>query len=437
VFEELLFEHLLKTLLSSFGNGQLSKELACKIIWTTGRVAHNRIDPTSNWSYNHPRKIIYQFCSSLPRSDGWVDVVLQTLASLVTDVIYPTEDAHHIHGDANWVYKVLNSFPTAVEQDNQDGWDSRTIAGVSSLLNALLHYHAPPHKENIHVLLRALLIPGDTALTAASLLLRDDVVDWFQDDDEMWSILRKASFWSSLVQVAQQSTSVYPIGVFFIQMGFHLAERPDWHLHIREELCSWIEIYFQTEWDVAEKYNSVLSRVWHPETGGYEFSNNGEKALGLPYAILCQVWKEIDFSTPEGVNKSVPLLRSTILVALRQSYVDWKKDQGPVTYKITLNFKTTFLVPLRDSLIHAAVAAKKMSVSSLSASEELSSQDKTTLQCIGKILEDLINKMPIPAGPEEPDMGGQYWRNLQMQFDQDISALKSSLKGSVAKVEAP
>ncbi|KAJ7484207.1 hypothetical protein FB451DRAFT_1231784 [Mycena latifolia] len=109
-------------------------------------------------------------------------------------------------------------------------------------------------------------------------------------------------------------------------MGHILARQPEWRGEIRPGLCTWIVVFFQVKWRdtlntqaSVERYNSVLTKIWNPDTGGYHFINDVEKAVGLSCAALSNLWEGFDFTATESLAKSVPWLRSTCLVVLRST----------------------------------------------------------------------------------------------------------------------
>ncbi|KAJ7613267.1 hypothetical protein DFH06DRAFT_1307943 [Mycena polygramma] len=208
-FQAELFEHLFETLALSLQARQLSMDTAANIIYTTGRVSSESANNVWVHDFHNQRRqsIVYRFCSSIPQSDGWLGATL-SIGLLVGSHNYLM--GHRISRDPRWIYKALEN--VAIPAEDHDRWDSRTVSGVSSLLDALLCHGAPPTKDHIHVLLQALSIPGDLSENAR-LLLRGNALTWLSQDDELWTILQQRSVSPSLVRlggmnIAPQSFSI-------------------------------------------------------------------------------------------------------------------------------------------------------------------------------------------------------------------------------------
>jgi hypothetical protein len=176
-------------------------DTAANIMYTTGRLASESENNVWAHDFHNSRRqsILYRFCSSIPESDGWVGAVL-SVGLLAGSHNYLM--GHRTSRDPGWIYKTLES--VAVPAEDHDRWDSRTMSGVSSLLDALLCHGAPPTKDHLHVLLQALSIPGDLAENAR-LLLRGNALTWLDQDDELWTILQKGSVSPSLIRLGGMS----------------------------------------------------------------------------------------------------------------------------------------------------------------------------------------------------------------------------------------
>jgi hypothetical protein len=336
---------------------------------------------------------------------------------------YPSAE-YHGHEDFSWVYKAME----IVSVDFQDDWDKNTIAGVSGLLNALLYYGSPPLKQHIHLVLRALSTPGDISHDAARLLVQDNILQWFQEN-ETKSILQTACVWSSFMRSSQQNTADFRFRREVLRMGHGLANIPSWMAQIREELCSWIILLFGADsratrggglLTIAHEYNSVLQDIWTPDTGGYQFIDRGEEAYGLTFIVLSKAWKNIDFASPKSMKKSLRLLCATRWVVARAEYRNEAKDE--VTH-LSERFNTAFSVPLHNSLMQAAARARDMIRISAGAG------DTKVLENIAKML-DVVNKTHGP-GEKEDEQG------LPFQFENEIGDLEDWLQTSSALVESP
>ncbi|KAF7348702.1 hypothetical protein MVEN_01389000 [Mycena venus] len=210
-FQSTLLGHIFNGILTHLEIKKISMHTTARIIDTTGRLARkegNYVWHYSN-SYSDRQSMIHQFCSSLPQTDGWVDVVLAT--GLLTETYYP--DIASCSGNTLWIYKALESVNKSTE-DYQ--WDSRTPKWA---------------------------VPGPISTSAACLLLQDNVADWYRDD-QMSLILQEASVWSALISAALKNSHLHKQ---CIQLGNILVSISDWKPFLLEELSSWITIFFCQE----------------------------------------------------------------------------------------------------------------------------------------------------------------------------------------------
>ncbi|KAJ7106192.1 hypothetical protein C8R44DRAFT_942035 [Mycena epipterygia] len=320
-------------------------------------------------------------------------------------------------GDPGWVYKALEAVGVPTEANDQ--WDNRTVAGVSGLLQALHCYDIPPLKEHIPILLQALSISGDSDIStnAAHLLVKENIVDWFKDN-ELWPILQSSSVWFSLVHVPVNFNS-HSFYVDFISLA--LANVPDWHTHIWKAFCCWITAFFRLGlWDLAEKYNSVLYTIWNQDISDYEFSNNREKALGLSFIALSNTWEAFDFGASDSLKQSVLWLHctsSSFLALGDHLYHDQR-------FKVTPPFRTNFTLPLQNSLIHAAAVARQMADNGSTDSEEVQSHRHAVFYNIARILENMAGTIPKPT---DTGLEVQYWFGIKGPFMNDIKQLEKSI----------
>ncbi|KAF7352446.1 hypothetical protein MVEN_01209300 [Mycena venus] len=170
-FQKELFERLFEVLLADLKNHTISMDSAAQIIYLTGRLRNKESDDSWRFEDGH-LNTVYNFCGSLPQSDGWVQVIL------ATGLLTWSYDSPRERGAISWIHKAIDTVNTLPEDYE---WDDITITGLTGLFNALNNYNAPPEKQHIHLILRAITISGDISSRAADLLLRNDVGKWFQD----------------------------------------------------------------------------------------------------------------------------------------------------------------------------------------------------------------------------------------------------------------
>jgi hypothetical protein len=133
--------------------------------------------------------------------------------------------------------------------------------------------------------------------------------------------------WSSLIRVSIENDD---LALYLITLGHTLASMVEWQSFIHEELCSWITIFFAAYvhqhkvWVPAEQYASVLSQIWHPDPGEYEFHDNTEKTFGLTLTLLSKMWEDLDFAV-SSPDKLVQMLRCTSWAVLRRNMKYWRR----------------------------------------------------------------------------------------------------------------
>jgi hypothetical protein len=202
-------------------------------------------------------------------------------------------------------------------------------------------------------------------------------------------------------------------------------------------------LFFRAEadsgsWTVAEEYNSVLSRLWHLDTGEYEFIDAGERALGLTFMALSKIWTAIDFTGSDVCNKLVHMLYCTNSTVLRASYPsasfsNEKEDDGKYHSRlvgITSRFITAFSQPLHDSLTCAIVAIKSFVIreNTPSNADEVVPGQLRVLHYIANLLEDLASKIPASGAAADLDKEEDqwHWMELRSQFEEEIGVLEKS-----------
>ncbi|KAJ7323979.1 hypothetical protein DFH08DRAFT_817455 [Mycena albidolilacea] len=433
---DVILEQLLMALLSKLKTNQISMDFAGKIIWTTHQLAKRSKD-NEVWNFNEDDRLsmIYKFCGQLPQSGGWVQVVLAT-GLLAEEWYFRSKKPSEYQVSTGWVYEALKRISV---EDNVK-WDSETEAGVAGLLLALYYCDTPPLKDHVQAILQVLLTTGksprkESTLTrnAGLLLLKTNLENWFQDPD-LEPILQEASVWARLITQWIPQAGDYDMDHKGILLGYILSKLPSWQPYLKQHLCSWITLFFQSKWDLAAKYNSVLMKIWQPATGGYTFTDSDEEALGLTYAALSQGWQEFNFSSSEALAKVTSWLRCSSRVLLRETFYAKQARARVVQHLGTIKateLTNTFLLPLRSSLVQAAAAARHKITQSnhdplaIGTIREYSSKIwAEALEHVGKILDDLAAKMPIPTDPEKDE---DYWEDLHIQFYQEIQMMEEML----------
>ncbi|KAF7348692.1 hypothetical protein MVEN_01388000 [Mycena venus] len=431
-FQGKLVEQIFAALLASLQTNQVSMDITVKIIDTTRRLANYTHFVWDQDLYPNLRSPIFHFCCSLPCTEGWVGVVLA--AGLLAKPFMAWDQ--HYDGDPGWIYKTLECVQTFM---NNTEWVNMNADRVAKLFNALLHHNAPPVKEHIHLLLQALSLPGDISRHAAQLFFQDNIKNWFLDD-ELQHILQDGSLWTSLIRVFRGFSF---LAEGFIKLGHTLASIPTWEPFIREKPSAWIMLYFYqnrngmrvTGWPAVEKYNSVLSQLWNPDVGKYDFTDENEKALGLTIVALSKLWEDIDLDNPSVWSEILQILWCTSAVVLLDRYpihpLSWEEmDDGGqrlVCAEITPCFITSFSERLHSSLILATRAINEFTFTSdnPSGSQEVLPGKKGVLENIARIMQTLGNKMLRSVADLEQQPG--YWYQLREQFDEEMDVIEKLL----------
>ncbi|KAF8208054.1 hypothetical protein K438DRAFT_1754798 [Mycena galopus ATCC 62051] len=407
--QDQVFEQLLNIILAKLKSNQIRTDLVVNLIQTTHKLANiNR-----GWNYNdHGRRsMIYQFCSSLPQVDGWVQIVL------AMGLLTPEWVVNQGSAGAGWVYEALKRTTLPVEET--DDQHTQSEAGVAGLLLALYHYDTPPLKEHVHHILRVL--SSNSAGHVVLLLLQENVLNWFSDP-ELGPTLQNVSVWTSLSHWIMKKYD-RDCNDQCILLGHALSEIPGWQPQIQKELGPWIILFFDSTWALPEKYNSVLTKIWGPATGGYSFINPREEAFGLTYAALSSCWDTLDFSMMQSTEKVASWLRCTSLVVLCKGYKTYDEQEFKLKYVATTRkFKECFSLPVKNSLLKVAAAAR-FEISS-SRDEHSSSSRIAVVENIVEILEYLANKM---AKPTDGEKEVNYWDKLHSQVEEKIEQLDKLL----------
>ncbi|KAF8210851.1 hypothetical protein K438DRAFT_99190 [Mycena galopus ATCC 62051] len=422
-FQKQLFEQLLIIIMSKLKASQITTDIVINVMRTTYQLTSNSKDH-QGWAFlvKDRYSMIYQFCSSLPQMDGWATIVLATCA--LAENWYPGPRLVP-EGPVTWIY-------TALQSEAVTGlWDSETQASIAGLLQALNHYDVTPEQNNIHLIIRAMSMGGNISRSAGLLLLKQNVLNWFEDP-ELGTLLQEGSIWALLSQQILQESSVdlnFHWGYDYIFRGHILLEIPDWQSYLWQELGSWMTVFLRLQC-LEEHYISVLISISKPSTGRYAFTDLMEKALALTCTTLTNFWETFNFSVPSTLEKFPAWLRCTSLAVLRSEYKPShrKGPQGVSGAVVTPEFKEAFFEPLRNSLINAATAARH------EIFFDSSLMRVPVLRNMADILEDVTTKI---GGPADPPKEEDHWEKLWELFDEKINKLEellTELPGITAKL---
>ncbi|KAK6977668.1 hypothetical protein R3P38DRAFT_3471940 [Favolaschia claudopus] len=263
-YEVLLYEKILKSLLSKLESEQIDMQLIADILKLTLQLARNCKDHRE-WEkqYLERQKLGYEFCQALPQTDGWTQVIC-TPGLLSSKMQWYSPSSHP---DAeSWIYRALGTIPSPINEQGES--EGEIINAHNSLLCALYNNKIPPSKDNLELLIKLLSLPGHVSLHSVWLMLQENVHDWYTDLD-FGAKLRSHSMLGLLsAAIIHHWTSVchYEGVKRYIDLAYLLSPLPEWQPHIQQEICCWI-IMFQfinSEQRYLEKYIAVFKAIWAP-----------------------------------------------------------------------------------------------------------------------------------------------------------------------------
>ncbi|KAJ6599841.1 hypothetical protein DFH09DRAFT_626855 [Mycena vulgaris] len=395
-FQILFISNLLRNLTSGLMENTIDNIFAGEILRLTAQLADTvEINEQYINSTTERMKQVYKFCSAIPRSDGWLEAVSSAvmLARGDSGIRGRWLSAHAFGLDefqpeanhAEWVHAALNH----VEQlrVNPDDWDYRTSA-LDGLLQALWAdpraVIVPPPKTTLRVILWALNTPGNLAVNALDLLCNAPA--WFQDA-ELQVMMQQRSVWQLLGRVASRESVGWWLCSGYFELGEILSNTTQWEPIVRDDLAGWITVFLQHEGTATYIFNTVVVRVWLKTDDNEVNQTRGlQKAITLMFQALTKAWDEFSLTQPREFSNFCRLAKCTALAALRNHYYNYVFKEAIL---IPPDFRVTFSVRLRDSLIHAAEKAR----AEINSSQPLDERDEV-LTVAAKILEQIGTHIP-------------------------------------------
>ncbi|KAJ6495499.1 hypothetical protein DFH09DRAFT_1448621 [Mycena vulgaris] len=368
-------------------------------------------------------KQVYRFCSVIPRSAGWLEAASSAvmLARGDSGIRGRWLSAHPFGFDefqpeanhAEWVHAALNH----VEQlrVNPDDWDYRTSA-LDGLLQALWAdpraVTVPPPKATLRVILWALNTPGNLAVNALDLLCNAPA--GFQDA-ELQVMMQQCSVWQLLGRVASRESVGWWLCSGYFELGEVLSNTAQWEPIVRDDLAGWITVFLQYEGAATYIFNTVLVRVWlKPGDNEVNQTRGLQKSITVMFQALTKAWDELNLIQPRELSNFCRLAKCTALAALRTHYYNYVFKEAIL---IPPDFRVTFSVRLRDSLIHAAEKAR----AEINPSQPLDERDEM-LTVAAKILEQIGTHVPCnDSGADVTDL--------------ELAAIKDQINVSINTLE--
>jgi hypothetical protein len=75
----------------------------------------------------------------------------------------------------------------------------------------------------------------------------------------------------------------------YIELGYHIADIPEWRSILRNELSTWITVFndvYHWEEGLCVKFNSVLRKIWVPQIDQSKFNGPCEESWALALMAL-------------------------------------------------------------------------------------------------------------------------------------------------------
>ncbi|KAJ7183683.1 hypothetical protein C8R46DRAFT_1308584 [Mycena filopes] len=390
-----------------------------------------------------------EFCSSLPREHGWLDLVVS--AASLTRV--GLSDLRDIHSDALQPVTVFHprTFPRidtlklqpvymALEHVQQQllyncdtdaaVWDSETTLAIDGLLQALAcndALPASPSIESLSIILRALSEPTDIAFTAYLLLGRAKA--WFLDP-RLRPVMHQLCVMHHLGRLVLKYQDSPLVTTSYIKLMQNVATIPEWRSTLWPELPTWIALFPAANYIwMPQAFTSVIRAVWvaefdtEPEPG---FANVHEEFVALTLTALANVWNGVDVSSSPG--QIIQLARQTVSTALAYALHDGILP-GPSTSMITSYSR------LCSSMVRAALntrAAVSTTTEAAGLPDTQHSPDR-----LADFVEELAKAVGSAFGPaqwHERGLTAQqgFWGPLRKHLDGMVDAAQEELEGQGA-----
>ncbi|KAJ7451780.1 hypothetical protein B0H11DRAFT_309073 [Mycena galericulata] len=233
--------------------------------------------------------------------------------------------------------------------------------------------------------------------------------DWFRDH-EQWRILREYPVWAFMGRIALTNPQV--LGPEYLEMANTLSEIPEWASDIRNDPTSWFMIQHHTDWRPWQ-YTNVLKRLWDTTNAAqtYRFKEFAEEALARTLIALTNIWGIFDDSAysiflqrEDSTEEFIRLVTCTVEIAFRPTYT-FMSSARPISPL----FRMTFLLPLGNTLMKAAVIAKR--------APGFRQMDRTfSWERPAALLHEMGSRLAGDHAPPPGSAKEDYWLGLQSYF---------------------
>lgn len=455
-FNVVLMTELFKNLRST----TLDTTLVTRIIKNTSSLLKNGTGGSTPPWLGQVRTLmteISEFCSALPKIDGWLDLAMCT-AKLARVYHGPVQPFYHRDQypaeiktqDSRWISMVLEHIGNLQTENTHQlmEWDGTTDSTVEGLLALLVWNKAfvnagKPSKMVLSMIMQALAAGSNASFWAFFVLAEAHSLFLHKP------IMQQSSVLTHLGSIVSRYHELHEIKESYIELAHDIACIPEWKPVLQNELSTWISVFNSVEcWNetLSGIFNSVIRKIWLPHMAEHYFSSGFEESWALSLAALANEWEHFDFSDSSRSQECVHLARGTVSVAL-QTYYDIVINQNFYTTSrefqmrpIPPHLRAIFSPPLGRSLVCAAQNASKAihGAGEQDSGSETSYQKhrKDVLSRITGLLKALGIKVDAEHGPRRP--GGMVllegsmkeyddWTELQELFNEEIDIIEKLL----------
>ncbi|KAK7017635.1 hypothetical protein R3P38DRAFT_2784547 [Favolaschia claudopus] len=444
-FRSVLMNQLFDAFLDSILVVDIS--VIARIIETTAQLTNQLVGPTRT-SYRDDYVLVQaisRFCSTFPRIDGWLDVVVAASKLLRVDqatdlleihlIAAPsilTTSTEHDAVDVTWIYWAMEQLEQSWRDTQCDAssqnWDEETVDSIGSLLRILACsgiLPTSPSPESFRIILRALSASSDKGVRAGeagtpareggtplssdiaftAFLVLKQGQNWFMDPS-LRSLIEDFSMLSHLGRVVLDCKHSFPYHDFlhvmrpYMKLLKGISDKPESKsLLPLTELPTWMAIFSDDTFHGRMKaLTSVIRNVWVPKLDKqFQFTYESEECLAFALTALSNAWNTYDFSST-CAEKFWSLARCTVSTTL---YFETRWNHLEVTYYSTQGLPPALMTisasRMRESLLKASVNSRNTTPTCASHTEQ-------SLKQMSELLESLADSMGTIFAPGLPKM---------------------------------
>ncbi|KAJ7191240.1 hypothetical protein GGX14DRAFT_600932 [Mycena pura] len=412
---EKLFDNLAKHLTAV--TDPLDPQFAEKIFKKIGLHKHSGLlDPHSLWW----RRAAYKFCAN-PELPWDVKASMMKLVRVPTGYIQPIE---HIAVDVAWVYTILEELQSPLAGDTELLCDLlqvlcsvRPVPLKSAIANTLISAISPIQHDNNSM----------RRMQQSGLQIVCSAVQWFQMN-ELQSVLQEQLVLKKLHNVLMDFLD-YHYAVEYLKLCQQISNIPSWQNIMRQMLPDWLQLMYSTmaegyAFDLLDHFIPVSSRLYgidESEVHGYGWE---EQPLVLAFTALANTWNQFISTDLRECHQIASIIRCTVSTAFlsRAGYLPWK--DGICVIQPSQNLTDNIMPRLSNALTTAA----REIANDPNIAQEMKATMNSAADIMLKVASTISGELthgwdqPQEANLEEAEL--QYWENLRIGFDAQLSALE-------------